>query len=274
MSRVRQHQNGYVFLKGSSWYLRYRRYEIDSSGNERLVQRCHKLADNKGKYRSKRAVKTLSDEFLAPLNSGTLTSASNMSVVEFWGQEYFPYITAYCKPSTVNGYRNMWTLYLKERLMLPLRDFRTVNCERLLQRIALEHNLSVATLKHVKHLLSGIFRYAIRTGALNGVNPVQAACIPRSRTGSETHAYSLEQIQKMLDVLPHPAKAVVAVAAFAGLRKGELRGLRPGDYDGESLKIKQAAWRRYMTEPKGKRGLGQCPSFRLPLVCLMHISHQ
>ena len=259
MSRVHQHQKGHVFLKGSSWYLRYRQYEIDSSGKERLVQRCHKLADNKGKYRSKRAVMTLADEFLAPLNNGTLTSASNLSVVEFWNQEYFPYITAQCRPSTVNGYRNMWNLYLKNRLELPLRDFRTVNCERLLQLIALEHNLSVATLKHVKHLLSGIFRYAIRTGALNGVNPVQSACIPRARSGSETHAYGLEQIQKMLEVLPQPAKAVVAIAAFTGLRKGELRSLRLGDYDGTSLNIQRAAWRRHMNKPKGKRGTGTVP---------------
>ena len=257
--KVRQHQKGHVFLKGSSWYLRYRQYEVSPDGSEKLVQRCRKLADNKGKFRSKRAVMTLADEFLAPLNNGTLTSASNMSVVEFWEREYFPHITTQCRPSTVNGYKNMWNLYLKGQLDLPLRDFRTVSCERLLQVIALEQNLSTATLKHIKHLLSGVFRYAIRTGALNGVNPVQAACIPRSRAGSETHAYGLDQIQKMLDILPQPAKAVVAIAAFAGLRKGELRGLRPGDYDGNSLKIQRAAWRRHMNEPKGKRGTGAVP---------------
>jgi hypothetical protein len=71
------------------------------------VQRCHKLADNQGKYQSKRAVKGLADEFLAPLNNGTLTSASNLSVVEFWDKEYFPNIKAQSRPSTVNGYRNM-----------------------------------------------------------------------------------------------------------------------------------------------------------------------
>jgi hypothetical protein len=70
----RQHQEGYVFLKGSSWYLRYRQYEFDADGKEQLVQRFHKLAENSGRYRSKRAVKTLADEFLAPLNTGMLTS--------------------------------------------------------------------------------------------------------------------------------------------------------------------------------------------------------
>lgn len=47
----------------------------------------------------------------------------------------------------------------------------------------------------------------------------------------------------MLEVLPQPAKAVVAIAGLAGPRKGEIRGLRVEDYDGSSLKITQAAWR-------------------------------
>jgi hypothetical protein len=259
MSGGRQHQRGHIFLKGNNWYLRYRQYEIGADGKEHLVQRCQKLAANVGRYRSKRAVKALADEFLAPLNDGTLTSEGNMTTVDFWEERYFPFITAQARPSTVNGYRNAWKRYLKDRLAIPLREFRTPDCERLLQLIALEHNLSSTTLKHVKHLLSGIFRYAIRTGVLRGANPVQAACIPRSRPGKATHAYTLDEIRKILDALPQPCSAVVAIAAFAGLRKGELRGLRPEDYDGTSLKISRAVWRKHLNDPKGKRGIGTVP---------------
>jgi integrase len=35
-----------------------------------------------------------------------------------------------------------------------------------------------------------------------------------------------------MDVLPLQSKAVVAMAAFAGLREGEIRGLDWTDYDG------------------------------------------
>jgi integrase len=63
----------------------------------------------------------------------------------------------------------------------------------------------------------------------------------------------------MIEILPQPARAIVAVAGFAGLRKGELRGLKPEDYDGSSLKIQRAAWRRHIGEPKGKRGAGIVP---------------
>lgn len=256
---VRQHQRGYIFLKGASWYLRYRQYELQPDGTAKLVQRCHKLADNEGKYRSKKAVKTLADEFLGPHNNGMMTIDGSMSVAEFWEKQYLPYVTAEKRPSTVDGYRKMWSAHLKARMTPPLREFRTVDCERVLQSIAHECDVSSTTLKHLKHLLSGVFRYAIRTGVLHGVNPVQAACIPKAKPGKETHAYGIKEILKMLEILPQPAKAVVAVAAFAGLRKGELRSLRPGDYDGSSLKIRRAAWRKHLNTPKGKRGIGTVP---------------
>jgi integrase len=42
----------------------------------------------------------------------------------------------------------------------------------------------------------------------------------------------------MLEVLPLLAKALVATAAFAGLRHGELRGLHWTDYTGNKLSIR------------------------------------
>lgn len=252
---VRQHQRGYIFLKGASWYLRYREYEVQPDDTAKLVQRCRKLADNAGKYRSKNAVRALADESLAPRNNGTITIESGMPVVNFWDMKYLPYITSVKEPSTVNGYQKMWNTHLKNRLTLPVRDFQTVDCEKLLQSIVHEKDVSSTTLKHVKHLLSGVFRYAIRIGVLHGVNPVTAACIPKAKLGKETHAYGLEQILKILEILPRPAKAI-AIAGFAGLRKGELRSLRPEDYDGASLKVRRTAWRKHIKPPKGKRGVG------------------
>ncbi len=54
---------------------------------------------------------------------------------------------------------------------------------------------------------------------------------------------SLEEIAQMLKVLPEPASTIVAVAAFTGVRKGELRGLLWENYDGERVLISQSFWR-------------------------------
>jgi integrase len=259
MKEVRRHQRGYVFLKGASWYLRYYESEVQADGTVEMVQRCRKLADNKGAYRSKKAVRTLADEFLAPYNNGKVSAESSLSVEEFWDKKYLPYITDQKSPSTVDGYEKMWSRYLKDRIEMPVRDFRTVDCEHLLNVLVKKYDLCSTTLKHVKHLLSGVFRYAIRTGVLNGTNPVKDACIPKARGAGKTHAYSLGQILKMIEILPQPAKAIVAVAGFVGLRKGEISALRPGDYDGVSMKVQRAAWRGHIDKPKGKRGDGAVP---------------
>jgi len=91
-------------------------------------------------------------------------------------------------------------------------------------------------------------------GVLNGVNSVQA-----SWPAGTTHAYTIPQILAITDALPLRAKAMISIAAFAGLRKGEMRGLRVADYDGSSLLITRSAWKRHVGPPKGRRGSGTVP---------------
>lgn len=56
----------------------------------------------------------------------------------------------------------------------------------------------------------------------------------------------------MLHVLPEPAATIVAVAAFTGVRKGELRGLLWENYDGEQVLIiaqlaRRLGWHRSLS---------------------------
>ena len=95
-----------------------------------------------------------------------------------------------------------------------------------LEEIGREHEISRATLKHVKNFLSGIFRHAAQQGYFDGANPVKLAEIPAfAKNGAETKSYLLEEIGAMLKVLSEPSSTAVATAAFTGLRLGELRGL-------------------------------------------------
>jgi hypothetical protein len=82
---------------------------------------------------------------------------------------------------------------------MRVRDFRPWDGERLLKRIAEESDFSRASLKHVKSVLSAIFKHTKRTGAINGVNPVQDVSIPKARDSEDTHAYSLDEIFRMLN---------------------------------------------------------------------------
>jgi integrase len=254
-----RHQQGYIFRKGQGWYLRYYDAVVTPSGVTMRKAKCKKLVDYGGKFRSKSSVKSLAEEFLQPLNDGTHTPTSVMTLRAFVEGNYLPYVKEHKRPSTHDGYRKMWKRYLESRTGIPLRNFGTFECETLLHEIAKTYSISTTTLKHVKNLLSGIFRYAIRTGSIRSANPVRDASVPKGKASKDTYAYSLPEIRKMLNVLLGPERTVVAVAAFTGLRRGELRGLRLSDYDGEFLTVRQSIWRRHVGAPKGKKGTGSVP---------------
>ena len=128
-----------------------------------------------------------------------------------------------------------------------------------LTSIAKEHKLTCTTLAHIKAFLSGVFRYAKRQGVINSENPIRDVVLPKGKPAGETHAYSLEEIAQMLNALPEPASTIVAVAAFTGVRKGELRGFLWENYDGEQVLISQSFWRGHALEPKTSRSKAPVP---------------
>ena len=228
-----RHQNGYVFRSGRYWYLRYYDTVLTDSGETHRVQNCKQLVVAEGAFRSKKSAQRLAEEYLKPFNDGTHRPEGTMSLKRFVENEYLPFIQRQKRPSTYCGYRKMWSRYLAGRSEMALRDFRTLECERLLGEIAEVYDVSTTTLRHVKNMLSGIFRYATRIGILNVPNPVRDVCAPKGNASNETYAYSLEEITRMLAVLPWHVVPVVAAAAFTGARKGELRGFLWENYGGQ-----------------------------------------
>lgn len=66
----------------------------------------------------------------------------------------------------------------------------------------------------------------------------------------------------MLSVLPEPAGTIIAVAAYTGVRKGELRGFLWENYDGEQVLISQSFWRGHALEPKTRQSRAPVPTIR------------
>ena len=209
MTSSRRHQKGYIFKKGSGWYLRYYDSVIAPDGTFSRVAKCKKLADHGGPYRSKVSVRSLAEEFLRPFNDGTFVPISSMTVEVFVEEHFLPYSKEQNRPSTHSNYCCLWNAHLKNRMKMALRDFRTVDCESLLRQIVKKRHLGIRSIAHIKHLLSGIFRYAIRTGFLNGVNPIRDAVLPNAKRPSDTYAYSLAEELKMIELLPDPARTMV-----------------------------------------------------------------
>ncbi len=244
-----KHQRGYVFQSHGAWYLQYWHDEI-AGGVPRRV-RANKRLCSTSECRTKSEALRRAAEFLAPINEGRIVADSSRTIGDFVEHVYLPYIREQKKPSTAEGYEHIWQRVWKARVShIRLRDFATWNGERFMQDIARDALAAKNTLKHAKYFLSGVFVHARRQGFLMTANPMRDVSIPKGREQEETYAYSLEEVLTIVAVLPEPARSAVAVAAFGGLRRGEIRGLTWGDYTGELLYVRRSVWRGHTTEPK------------------------
>src|SRR5882762_2771366 len=259
MARTRHHQAGYVFRKGSNWYVRYREDVQLENGSVQRIQKCHKLAEASGQYRTRDAAEELAEEFIRSVNRGDVRPESTMSLNRFIEDCYLPYVEQQKRRSTSCGYKNLWLRYVQPNGGVALREVRTFEAEQMLKDIARRENLNRTTLGHIKHFLSGAFRFARRQGVLDNPNPMHDVEIPKARPAGETRAYSLEEEAQMLAILPEPAATVVATAAFTGARKGELRGLMWEDYDGSEIRVMKSVWRSHVDEPKRPKSKAAVP---------------
>jgi integrase len=260
-----KHQTGYIWRVGKSWFGRwYENQLVDGV----MVRRQHseKLCEYSDRYRSKKDVKPLLAEKLAPVNDGRQSAESTQTIVKYFEDVFLPYADAELKPSTSHGYRGLFRMYLKPHLgKVTLRDFTCGKACRLLADIHAEKKLSTKSLRHCKGLLQTVFTHAKRMDVLAGENPVKDATWPEGPNGAKpankTHAYTVQEMTLMLNALSGTAKAALGLMYFCALRPGEARGVKWSDYDEAKriLNVKRSVWRRHETLPKTEESSAPVP---------------
>ena len=261
-------QGGSLVRIGGFWYVRYvERRNIGGVIERRKVS--HKLGPITGK--SKKAPPDIVDEarrHMATLTSSQLPSEHVLKMVEFVSQVYLPWVERYKRPSTLKGYRQAWEQHLKphcEKINGKdtwLKQVHTFHAQQWLDAIADEDgDLSRNSLRRIQSVLSGMFSLAKRLGYYTGVNPVQDTRVdPAAAEAAETYAYTLEEIQQLLDLLPEPA--ATAFAGSSGCRIGEIEGLQWEDYHDGELRISRSIWNGHVGKPKTRKSGAAVPVIR------------
>ena len=256
-------QNGRIYRKGRSWILDYAVKEL-RSGEPKWAKRSKKLAPVCDEFRTPASVRHLAADHLAPYNAKTVKAESTDTVEGYVQNIYLPHCQATLRPSTYNGYKFLFKWLQPHLGDVRLRDFGPVEAERLLNDFAAEKLRANNMMRHVKGFLSGAFRYAVRMGTIR-FNPMRETMLPKNvKPAQETYAYSLAEIQAMLKVLAEPARTVVLVAAFTGLRLSEVRGLKWTDVEDDVLNVHRSVWRKHVSDTKTVASTGTVPL--LPLV--------
>jgi integrase len=253
-------QQGYRFKKDGSWYLRYRdNFSVD--GKIVRKQKCVKLAEYSDRYRREGDLDDLVAEKMAGVRQAGKCTRSCDSFASFVEDTYLPYVRENKKASTAAGYRSYWLRYIKPRTtQFAVRDFTVAITSKLLADIAAAHSLNIETIGKVRSILSGIFTYALATGAFPGKtkadNPCAGALLPKARCKGKTVAASVSDVKAILARLNEEglllARAAVAICSLTGARPGEARGLKWEDWSRgkEQLHVQRSVWHTHETAPK------------------------
>jgi integrase len=251
-------QTGQIFKRRGHWHLKFYRTDM-VNGQPKRVRTTRRLAPVSDLYRSKKDVRPLATDILDPLNRGSVNPESGLSFAEFTEQQFLPHVKAKRKPSTAKFYRVLFENHLKDRVgKIRMRDFSTRHAQEVLDALD-STELTHQTLLRIKTTMSAIFTYARQREVIRHANPVQGCKAEGKRSQAERYAYSLDEVSKMLTALPEPARTSCAVAAFTGLRAGEIRGLRWEDYTGEELNVRRSVWETFVGEAKTERSEGAVP---------------
>jgi integrase len=235
-------QNGYIYRRAGWWVLRYRENMLEN-GQIVRKQLAKQLAEIKPEHKRLKSappeVLDMAEDLLRPLNRGEANPQATQTIQQFAENLFFPMLERQIRQSTLKGYRARWQSQLRPRCgNVRLRDFNALSAQRVIDDVNRQNpEMKRSSLSHLKKLLSLMFDEALRLGCADAAkgNPARLIKIPRAPEGDETHSYGLREVETMLAVLPEPAATVCAVAAFAGLRRAELRGVRWEDYDGAQI---------------------------------------
>jgi integrase len=256
-------QNGTIIRIGDRWYVRYwERRNVGGTVERKRVTHSIGEVTTRGK-RPPADIKTEAERYMATVNSGTVPADRIVTIGDFVERVYLPRIEEHRRPSTAKGYRDIWEDHLKPLSeQVWLKDTRTYHVQGWLNQIG-AGKLSRNTLKHVKSVISGIFTLAKQQDYFQGENPARDSAVnPKAAEPQETYAYTLEEIQAILSLLPEPAATAFAVAAFMGLRHGEIQGLLWENYHGGEMYVSRSIWNGRISDPKTRKGRAPVPVIR------------
>ncbi len=246
--RRQQYQNGCIQVKECAgrqvWVGRWR---------EEGKRRSKVLGFCSGKDKiSKSEARAELGRILEPLNVRAGYIGSNVTVRKFLEGVYLPFARRKWKESSRGTTEHRIKYHIGGELWdCPLRSVTRNQLQDFLDAKAAA-GYSFSVVDHLRWDLNAIFSLAVNDGVLKG-NPAAALFTPREVKQPDKSVMSKEDVVRGLAVLELRERLIVKLAVLAGMRPGEILGLRWPCVQKDYAVVKQRVYRGKVDTPKTHR---------------------
>lgn len=279
MARRRFQQKGNLYQQAGWWKLRWREDQLASDGQRKRGWSPSVTVGpapgnpNMKPMSEKEARREAWTRYLSRLDQNVTTPQAVVTVEEFVRVKFRPeHIELRLRRSTRKFTENILKNHILPTLgAMKLREVRRDHIQQIVSGI-IGKGKSVQTAKHVKNIVSAIFRHAIECEWISSANPAAHVRLPEMERRIMP-ALSFQQVSNLLAVLQSPYREMVMFAVLTGLNIAEVLGVcwqavnlsdRPVFSNGETLPpwtvaVRQQWYRGAYSPTKAKNRIRNVP---------------
>src|SRR5215471_170283 len=217
-------QRGSVYLCGKTpmWYGRYREDVVGEDGERKRIRR-NVLLGSKKEYPTQRLAERALDRLLFRINDPSYRPSRVATVAEF-AERWKEQVLSQRKPSTRKAAESHLVAYILPRLGKLRLDDLGVESQQMLVGY-LSERVSRKTAVNVFGTLSSMLNTARNWGYICEGVRVSRLVLPERKVKQQARVFTPEQAKAILEMAQDPWRTMFAIAAYAGLRAGEILGL-------------------------------------------------
>lgn len=237
----KRHQKGSLKIRNGNWIAQWWQ---EGHRRNKVLGKIRKMAKSEAEGK-------LAD-ILAPINSDQDLPSSKASFDDFVKQVYLPFYRRKWKRSTAGTNVDRLNHHLLPIFGgQPLGGFVRDNLQDFLDKKAAD-GLSFSTIDHLRWDLKQIFDMAVHEEFLRR-NPAALLFTPKQVSTSPKAVMTWDDVKLLCSTLESRELLVCMLATTAGMRPGEIFGLKWKDIEADSIDIAQRVYRGKIDSPKTGR---------------------